>query len=76
MKKVRTIGLMLLALLALGAIASSAAFAETAKECEIAGKKLKYSLTTEANENGEKEADSWNTVVTIKFAEEVELMDT
>jgi hypothetical protein len=48
----------------------------TATGCEIAGKKLTYSLTAEQNENGKKEASSENVPATIKFAETVKLMDT
>jgi hypothetical protein len=49
---------------------------ETSKECTIAGKTFKYSLTFEQNENGKKEATSESATATIKFAETVELMDT
>jgi hypothetical protein len=49
---------------------------ETSNECTIAGKTLKYSLTSEQNENGKKEASSETATATIKFAETVELMDT
>jgi hypothetical protein len=49
---------------------------EGATSCEIAGKKLSYTLKSEENENGKPENASEATSFTINFGEKVEFMDT